>query len=328
MADTNRFNLDLAKHKSLPGVYLLNASNAFVQKGELCVGDRILDIDGRDTRYLTIEETENIFYETGVEAKLLVARVPLMMRAKVQAGLASAADIDAIQVDPAYEEIPMKEFSTGDTKTVVLQKDNDDFFGMNIAGGLGTPRGDLPVFISGIREGGVIDKCPYINRGDLILSINNHSLLQKTHDEAVEIIKANVISTSVHLKLIQGDPKAPDPGLSTQWTKWIEPRYAIGVERDIVLMRDKHMGLGFSIVGGKNSPRGDCPLYVKKILDNSTAGIDGRMCEGDVITSINNISVYEWTQQDAVLYIKECETNLFIRVAGGGSLNESKASSL
>ena len=144
----------------------------------------------------------------------------------------------------------------------------------------------------------------------------------------MEIIKANVNTTSVHLKLIQGDPNAPDPGLSTQWTKWIEPRCAIGVERDIVLLRDKHMGLGFSIVGGKNSPRGDCPLYVKKILEDSIAGIDGRMCEGDVITSINNISVFDWTQQDAVLYIKECETNLFIRVAGSGNLNDSKASSL
>ena len=307
---------------------MLNMSNTSVKKGELCVGDRILDINGRDTRYLTIEETKSILDGTGAEAKLLMVRVPLMMRAKVQADLASAADIDAIQADPTYEEIPTKKYKAGDAKAVVLQKNNDDFFGMNVAGGLGTPKGDLPVFISGIREGGVIDKCPYINRGDLILSINNHSLLQKTHDEAVEIIKANITSTSVHLKLIQGDPSAPDPGLSTQWTKWIEPRYAIGLERDIVLVRDKHMGLGFSIVGGKNSARGDCPLYVKKILENSIAGIDGRMCEGDIITSINNISVYDWTQQDAVLYIKECETNLFIRVAGSGSLNDSKASSL
>lgn len=307
---------------------MLNMKNAFVKKGDLCVADRILDIDGRDTRYLTIEETETILDQAGQDVKLLVSRVPHIMRVKIQADLVTASDLDAIQVDSAYEEIPNKSFKTGDTKSVVLQKKNEDFFGMNVAGGIATPKGDLPVFISGIRPGGVIDKSPYIQRGDVILSINNHSLLQKTHEEAVDIIKANVGSTSVQLKLIQGDPTVPEPGLSNQWTKWIDPICAIGLERNIVLMKDKDMGLGFSIVGGKDSPRGDCPLFVKKVLEESIAGLDGRLCEGDVITSINNIPVYDWTQQDAVLYIKECQSNLFLHVVASGSLNESKASSL
>ena len=114
------------------------------------MADRILDINGRDTRFLTIEETESMLSETGAEAKLLVARVPLTMRVKVQADLATSADIDAIQADPAYEEIPMKAYKAGDTKAVVLQKNSDEFFGMNVAGGLGTPKRRPPCVYLGV----------------------------------------------------------------------------------------------------------------------------------------------------------------------------------
>ena len=299
-----------------------------MKNGELCVGDRILDIDGHDTRYLTIEEIDQLFTESGADVKLLVARVPEMMRIKIQADLLTSAEVDAVQMDSAYEEILVKNYKAGDTKTVVLQKQDDEFFGMNVAGGMRTPKGDLPVFISGIREGGLIDKCPYIQRGDMILSINNHSLLQKSHEEAVEIIKTNVSSTSVQLKLVQGEPNIPDPGLSPLWTKWLDIRTTLGPDKEIVLTRDQDLGLGFSIVGGKNSPLGDCPLYIQKVLDHSLAGLDGRLCEGDVITSINSIPMHDWTQQEAVNYIKKYQGNLFIRVLAKDYLNDSKASSL
>ena len=67
------------------------------------------------------------------------------------------------------------------------------------------------------------DLCPsLLQKGDLLLNINGVSLLNKTHSEAIHLIKSVMSSSSVRLDLIQGEGSRESGGLSPDWEKWVK----------------------------------------------------------------------------------------------------------
>lgn len=62
--------------------------------------------------------------------------------------------------------------------------------------------------------------------------------------------------------------------------------------------------LGFSVVGGKDSPRGPMGLYVKTIFKLGQAAESGCLFEGDKILSINGISFDGLTHKEAIALFK------------------------
>ena len=62
-----------------------------------------------------------------------------------------------------------------------------------------------------------------LQRGDIILSINSISLTNKTHIEAVHIIKSLSSNSVIRMEMIQGDDLAFDnDGLSGDWRVWLD----------------------------------------------------------------------------------------------------------
>ena len=55
------------------------------------------------------------------------------------------------------------------------------------------------------------------------MSINGTSLVNMTHNEAVEIMQSLVTTTIVRLELIQGEEVLEeDEGISPYWREWME----------------------------------------------------------------------------------------------------------
>ncbi|KAL3866695.1 hypothetical protein ACJMK2_043976, partial [Sinanodonta woodiana] len=69
-----------------------------------------------------------------------------------------------------------------------LLKD-DTGLGLHIAGGKGSKRGDIGIFVAGIMEGGPASRDGRLKRGDELLMINGHSLIGLAHHEAVEVLR-------------------------------------------------------------------------------------------------------------------------------------------
>ena len=66
------------------------------------------------------------------------------------------------------------------------------------------------------------------------------------------------------------------------------------LEFSVTLKKDGQKSLGFSIVGGRNSTRGNSPLFIRSIAPQSISAEDGRLHSGDKITQINGETSFPW----------------------------------
>lgn len=73
-------------------------------------------------------------------------------------------------------------------------------------------------------------------------------------------------------------------------------------------------GLGFSIVGGHNSPHGDLPIYVKSVFVKGAAADNGELHRGDQILSVNGTSLEGVTHEEAVNILKNARGKVTLAV--------------
>lgn len=66
--------------------------------------------------------------------------------------------------------------------------------------------------------------------------------------------------------------------------------------------------LGFTIVGGADSPRGALGIFIKSIMPNGQAIESGQLRAGDEILAVNGQVCHDLTHQDAVKLFKSVRT--------------------
>ncbi|XP_040273094.1 multiple PDZ domain protein isoform X8 [Bufo bufo] len=276
--------------------------------GRLMQGDQILTVNGEDVRNATQE---------GVAALL-----------KVSDGSSSLTSFNFPPGSLAAESLEntSKKNETPDIqglRTVEIIKGPSDSLGISIAGGVGSPLGDVPIFIAMMHANGVVAQTQKLRVGDRIVSICGTSTEGITHSQAVSLLK-NAMGT-IELQVVAGGDVSVVTGQQQEHvgtavsfsglasSSILQDDLGPPQYKTIILERGPD-GLGFSIVGGHGSPHGDLPIYVKTVFSKGAASEDGRLNRGDQIIAVNGQSLEGVTHEEAVAILKRTKGTVTLTV--------------
>lgn len=86
------------------------------------------------------------------------------------------------------------------------------------------------------------------------------------------------------------------------------------MELDVTLARNGSESLGFSLVGGVNSSRGNSPVYVRSITPGGLAAGSGKLQPGDEILRINGHSLDNMSQDEVVKIIRNISGSITLTI--------------
>uniref|UniRef100_A0A672PGN3 PDZ domain-containing protein n=1 Tax=Sinocyclocheilus grahami TaxID=75366 RepID=A0A672PGN3_SINGR len=96
-----------------------------------------------------------------------------------------------------------------DVRTVEFTKGPSDSLGISIAGGVGSPLGDVPIFIAMMNPSGLAAQTQKLWIGDRIVSICGDSTEGMTHNKAVSLLKNT--TGIIQLQVVAGDTTVTGP---------------------------------------------------------------------------------------------------------------------
>ncbi|KAL1023891.1 hypothetical protein UPYG_G00048580 [Umbra pygmaea] len=302
------------------------------EDGQLFLGDQILSINGEDVRAASQEHVTTLL-ESGGTVKLEVARYKAGIHYSFGSQSGDSVDSDSstltsttvcdIQQGETLSHHTGGSYSFEDyqeIRTVVIQKGPCESLGLGVAGGVGAPHGDIPLFIASIDPTGLAARTYHINVGDHIISINDVSTEGLSHLQAGALLKdtrgpltLQVLSPGSLAEGCGGGQEECVQGDVSSTGGSVLHHMSPQVYRTIALERGP-LGLGFSIVGGFGSPHGDIPIYVKTIFGKGAAIEDGRLKRGDQIIAVNGHSLEGATHADAVALLKKSKGTVVLTV--------------
>uniref|UniRef100_A0A9J8C894 Multiple PDZ domain crumbs cell polarity complex component n=1 Tax=Cyprinus carpio carpio TaxID=630221 RepID=A0A9J8C894_CYPCA len=297
--------------------------------GRLWAGDQILEVNGVDLRVATHDEAINVLRQTPQCVRLTVFRdegqykeeelwdslsVELQKKPGHGLGLSIIGRSDtgvfvsdivkggAVETDGRLmqgdqilsvngEDVrsATQEYVAALLKVNLRVTGPSDSLGISIAGGVGSPLGDVPIFIAMMNPSGLAAQTQKLWVGDRIVSICGNSTEGMTHNKAVSLLKNTT-------GIIQ---------LQVQNNTALQPLHPLPPQCKSISLERGPDGLGFSIVGGFGSPHGDLPIYVKTVFSKGAAAEDGRLKRGDQIIAVNSQSLEGVTHEEAVCILKK-----------------------
>ncbi|XP_061566606.1 multiple PDZ domain protein isoform X3 [Cololabis saira] len=299
--------------------------------GRLMQGDQILSVNSEDVRSATQEAVAALLKCCVGAIKMEVGRFkagPFHSERRMsqssqvsetgsgKVAHPSCTDSGSLPGDSDKLSRSQESAEQPDSRTVEFTKGPSDSLGISIAGGVGSPLGDIPIFIAMMNPNGLAAQTQ-LKIGDRIVSICGTSTEGMSHSQAVTLLK-NATGT-VQLQVVAGGDATVTGPSEEQAGGGLAPSCIfqddIGPPQYKTITLDRGPdGLGFSIVGGHGSPHGDLPIYVKTVFGKGAAAEDGRLKRGDQIMAVNGQTLEGVTHEEAVGILKRTKGTVTLTV--------------
>lgn len=335
-----QLGIKLVRRPEEHGVYIFHLLDGGLaaRDGQLCVGDRVLAINGHDLRYGAPEHAALLIQASEQRVHFIVSRQICLPAPDILQEAPWGMDgpppyspvdieqtlLDSCQKPACYE------------KTVTLTKEPYDSLGMTVAGGMSSRGWDLPIYVTNVDPDGVVGQEGSIRKGDILLNVNGVDLTGVTRGEAVANLKNT--SSPVVLKVLEMRPpeeslqectlppcltpsptdstKSPPPNddYSPLWVSWLQLPRHLYCCKDIVLRRSTSGSLGFSIVGGQEEVNCNQSFFIRSIVEGTPAYNDGRIRCGDILLEVNGKSTWGMTHTALVRLLKELRGRITLTI--------------
>uniref|UniRef100_A0A672ZV08 Ligand of numb-protein X 1 n=1 Tax=Sphaeramia orbicularis TaxID=375764 RepID=A0A672ZV08_9TELE len=335
-----QLGIKLVRRPEEHGVYIFHLleGGLAARDGQLCVGDRVLAINGHDLRYGAPEHAALLIQASEERVHFIVSRQICLPAPDILQEAPWGMDgpppyspvdieqtlLDSCQKPACYE------------KTVSLTKEPYDSLGMTVAGGMSSRGWDLPIYVTNVDPDGVVGQEGSIRKGDILLNVNGVDLTGVTRSEAVANLKNT--SSPVVLKVLEMRPPeeslqectlptclTPSPTDSTKsplpnddysplWVSWLQLPRHLYCCKDIVLRRSTSGSLGFSIVGGQEEVNCNQSFFIRSIVEGTPAYNDGRIRCGDILLEVNGKSTWGMTHTALVRLLKELRGRITLTI--------------
>ncbi|XP_037938659.1 disks large 1 tumor suppressor protein isoform X4 [Teleopsis dalmanni] len=170
---------------------------------------------------------------------------------------------------------------------ITLERGNSGL-GFSIAGGTDNPHigSDTSIYITKLIPGGAAAAEGRLSINDIIVSVNDVSVVDVPHAAAVDALKKAGNVVKLHVKRKKNDRFA-DESFSKRESG---PTVSSGPKIIEINLVKGNKGLGFSIAGGIGNQHipGDNGIYVTKIMDGGAAAVDGRLSIGDKLIAVRS----------------------------------------
>ncbi|TRY90515.1 hypothetical protein DNTS_002647, partial [Danionella cerebrum] len=308
--------LSIIGRRNATGVFMSDIvkGGAVEADGRFQMGDQILSVNGEDVRIASQESVASMLKNCSGPIKLEIGRFkagPFHSERR----LSQTSDSDRGKHASTGEMEKKHKSLDQDIRTVEFTKGPSDSLGISIAGGVGSPLGDVPIFIAMMNPSGLAAHTNQLWIGDRIVSICGNMTEGMTHNKAVSLLKNT--TGLIQLQVVAGDTSVTGP--SSEQTTGLTASSIFHDDlgppqcKSISLERGPD-GLGFSIVGGFGSPHGDLPIYVKTVFSKGAASEDGRLKRGDQIIAVNTQSLDGVTHEEAVAILKKTRGTVTLTV--------------
>ncbi|XP_037813225.1 disks large 1 tumor suppressor protein isoform X4 [Lucilia sericata] len=233
--------------------------------------------------------------------------------------LSGNTDVNIVNGDESwqYEDITLERGNSG--------------LGFSIAGGTDNPHvgNDSSIYITKLIPGGAAAADGRLSVNDIIVSVNDVSVVDVPHASAVDALKkaGNIVKLHVKRKRTGGgggSGAGAVDGISSKMSA-IQSGDAGPKVIEIDLVKGGK-GLGFSIAGGIGNQHipGDNGIYVTKIMDGGAAAVDGRLSIGDKLIAVkaNGVdkNLENVTHEEAVATLKSVVDKVTLVVGKSGHI--------